>query len=73
VEENKNKIYYYVANNSNSIYRPLRRTLIRQKFYSAVFLAAFAAIKRHSSANFGSLRPLREIYGQYMTRYLCYS
>ena len=28
MEVNKNKIYYYVANNSNSIYRPLRRTLV---------------------------------------------
>jgi hypothetical protein len=35
MEVNKNKIYYYVGNVRISIKLSLRRTLVRQKFYSA--------------------------------------
>ena len=46
MEVNKNKIYYYVANISNSIYRPLRRTLVHQQLYSSFYLSLRVAQNR---------------------------
>jgi len=48
MEANKNKIYYYVANNGNSIQLLLRRTLLQQQVYSPYSLKNFADSHRRN-------------------------